>query len=481
MTILYKHFIQKAEKIHGDRYDYSLVKYKNNKTKVKIICPVHGVFEQTPGNHINLKHICPKCSYETRNESKKLTTEQFIEKAKTVHGDKYDYSLVKYKNARTKVKIICTDHGVFEQIPNSHLKNHGCPKCKYKKLSSLNIDNNDLFVKKSNTIHNNKYDYSLVEYKTTWDKVKIICPVHGVFEQTPNAHIQGQGCPKCACIISKQETELQSFISSLDIECIFNDRQLITPYELDIVIPSYNIAIEYNGLYWHGEQQGKGSKYHLNKYNLCKEKGYRLIQIWENEWLFKQDIVKSILINALGKTPHKIHGRKCRIIEVKPKEARSFYNENHIQGFKGGRHIGLKYNDKLVSLMTIDSRGELQRFVNKKYHNVYGAFSKLLKSFINEGYNSIYTFADLRWFTGNVYEKNGFEYVYHVKPRYNWFKDLDIYHRRYFQKKNIERYYNKGELSYFNPDKTEYQNMLANGYDRIWDCGKIKFIRSIYE
>ena len=467
-------FIQKAKSIHGNKYDYSLVKYINNKTKIKIICPEHGIFEQTPGNHTNLKHICPKCSYTNRNKHKRLKIEDFIKKSRKIHNDKYDYSFVVYKNLRSKVKIVCPIHGIFEQTAGSHIQNHGCPKCKYEKLRSKYNYTAEDFVDISKKIHGNKYDYSLVKYINNKTKIKIICPEHGIFEQTPDGHLnQKNNCPKCSCIISRQEIELQDWIKDF-ITIETNDRSIISPYELDIVIPEKKIAIEYNGLYWHSEGQGKDRKYHLNKYLDCKDKGYRLITIWENEWVFKQDIVKSIILNAIGIHNQKIHGRKCIIQDISAKEARPFYNDNHIQGFKGGKHKGLYYQNELVSLMTIDARNELQRFVNKKYTIVHGAFSKLLKSF---NLNNIYTFADIRYFTGDVYEKNGFNYDKTIPPRFYYTKQLKIFHRRTFQKKNIEKKFKQGELNYYNPDKTEYQNMLINKYDRIWDNGKIKFIQ----
>jgi hypothetical protein len=187
MTIETKKFIEKSIKIHGDKYDYFLVNYKNNKTKVKIICPIHGVFEQTPNKHLS-KHGCSKC-----NKKYKPTTKEFIEKSIKIHGDKYDYSLVNYKNNKTKVKIICPIHGVFEQTPSNHINmGQKCPKC------SKNVPTTKDFVEKSIKIHGDKYDYSLVNYKNSKTKVKIICPIHGVFEQTPYAHVdKKQSCPIC--------------------------------------------------------------------------------------------------------------------------------------------------------------------------------------------------------------------------------------------------------------------------------------------
>jgi len=179
-------FIEKSTEIHGNKYDYSLVEYKNNRTKVKIICPIHGIFEQVPDKHKNRKRGCPKCG-----GTSKLTTEDFINKSKEIYGDKYDYSLTEYVDAHTKVKIIYNGE-IFEQIPSSHLKGHMTSKINKNEILKMN------FIKKSNKIHNNKYDYSLVDYKnTTSNQIKIICPIHGIFEQFPISHLDGIGCFKC--------------------------------------------------------------------------------------------------------------------------------------------------------------------------------------------------------------------------------------------------------------------------------------------
>jgi len=184
-------FIIDARKIHDDKYNYSLVQYKNSNTKIKIICPEHGVFEQKPNNHLNGNN-CPKCS------CKYKSIDKFIKEAKEVHSDKYDYSLVKYRNAHTKVKIICPVHGIFEQTPNHHIQGQGCKKCSYISLSNERKKDINQFIKDAYCKHGNKYNYSLVQYKNNKTKVKIICPVHGVFEQETSSHLQGCGCPKCA-------------------------------------------------------------------------------------------------------------------------------------------------------------------------------------------------------------------------------------------------------------------------------------------
>jgi len=465
-------FIQKAREVHRDKYDYSLVEYENNTTKVKIICPIHGIFEQIPDKHIRGVG-CHRCG--CRN-NQKLNTKDIIQKAREVHGDKYDYSLVEYRNCKTKIKIICPTHGVFEQYAYIHLRGHGCLQCKGKKISNTKKSlgkTTEQFIEEAKSVHGDKYDYSSTTYNRAHDRIKIICPIHGVFEQSPTNHLQPNGCPKCACAVSRQETELQEWISSIiDIEV--RNRSIISPYELDVVIPSKKIAIEYNGLYWHSEQQGKCRNYHLLKHQLCEEAGYRLIQIWENEWEEKKDIVKSIILSAIGIYERKIGARQCKVEDIDITTARQFYDDNHIQGFKGGKHKGLFYKGKLVSMMTIYNN-ILERFVSKCGYRIIGAFSKLLKSFnINK---SIVTFSDLRYFTGDVYRKNGFTFLYNSDPNYFYFNtDRQLHSRVSFQKHKL-----KDKLEVFDPNLTEYQNMLNNGYHRIWDCGNAKFVMESYD
>lgn len=180
-------FIEKAKLKHGETYDYSKVEYIGSSTKVCIICKTHGEFWQVASCHLS-ENGCPKCAGKTKS-----TTEEFIKKAKNVHGNKYDYSKVNYINSRIKIKIICPEHGEFEQIPNSHLSGHNCPKC----VGGVNL-NTESFIEKSKIIHDEKYNYNEVNYINCFNKVKIICPIHGIFIQNPHTHLCGSGCPKCA-------------------------------------------------------------------------------------------------------------------------------------------------------------------------------------------------------------------------------------------------------------------------------------------
>lgn len=191
-------FIAKAKAVHGDRYDYSRVVYIDSVTPVCIVCPEHGEFKQRPAMHLSGTG-CPGCANERVRKSLSDTRESFIEKARRVHGDKYDYSLVKYTGSDRKVTIICPIHGEFQQTPHSHISGQECPVCGRLKSDENRKKGLQYFLDQAHAIHGDKYDYSKVDLKTRREKVTIICPIHGEFQQEPYNHtVQKQGCPKCA-------------------------------------------------------------------------------------------------------------------------------------------------------------------------------------------------------------------------------------------------------------------------------------------
>jgi hypothetical protein len=240
-----KYFIKKAQKIHGNLYDYSKVVYINNKTPVIIICPIHDEFFSTPNNHLQGKSGCPKCNI----GGNYLTLEDFIKKAKYIHGSKYDYSKVNYIGCYIKVIIICPIHGEFSQTPRSHLAGDGCLICSGKQRSTKEI-----FIERSKEIHGeNRYDYSKVIYINNHTKVIIICPIDGEFFSTPNNHLNKKsGCPICRS--SKGELFIDKMLKLLNViyekQKRFNDcRNPLTKHKLsyDFYIPQENLLIEFNG------------------------------------------------------------------------------------------------------------------------------------------------------------------------------------------------------------------------------------------
>lgn len=480
-------FIIKAKRVHGDKYDYSKVKYVNNSTKVCIICPEHGEFWQTPSNHLQ-GFRCPECGKKINALKHSNTTSDFIEKARKVHGDKYDYSKVEYVNNSRKVCIICPIHGEFWQRPGNHLSGWGCNKCGYDRTSEKEKSTTEEFIRKSRKIHGDKYDYSLVDYSGNNIPVKIKCSLHGIFEQKPDKHLIGHGCPKCGQIEPKCENEIADFISNyFNVER--RNRIIIAPKELDIYIREKNIAVEYNGLYWHTEEYGKGKRYHLDKLEACKKHGIKLIQIFEDEYVNHKNLVYEKLKHLIGiadNTKIKVSARNTRIQEITKDEAKEFLNTFHIQGFVSSTvYLGCYNDESLIGVMTFKCENrtnggwELTRFATDYNYICRGVGGKLFKYFIrNYDATTVKSFADRRWTIdefNNMYTKIGFVFEKYTNPDYRYFRSVDGVERQHkfgFRKQKLHKKYGL-PLS-----MTEDEMTKELGYARIWDCGLIKYIWS---
>lgn len=242
-------FLRKAILKHGKKFDYSLVEYVNSTTKIKIICPVHGIIEQSPSSHLHKLCGCRDCGFEYRYKSRTKNTDEFIQQANIIHDFKFDYSKVEYVHGKRHVIIICKNGHEFKQTPNSHLKGFGCPNCYYARMGDRNRLKLSEFIYRSNLIHDCKYDYTSSVYKSNKQKIEIICPIHGLFKQRPSNHMQGAGCPKCKTYRNelKLYNKLVKHFPHIEINHQFSpewlDRQVF-----DIYIPKFNIAIEYNGI-----------------------------------------------------------------------------------------------------------------------------------------------------------------------------------------------------------------------------------------
>lgn len=249
MTKSIEQFIEEARKIHGEKYNYSKVDYKNNKTKVEIICPKHGSFYQQPKSHLQ-KNGCAKCKTKSLND--------FLEQAYLKHKSKYDYSKVDYKNKDEKIEIICRTHGSFLQAPYAHLRGQGCSSCKFdeKRLGK------DEFIRRSKLVHGDKYDYSCVEFSSVKEKVKIICNNHGEFNQIAHDHQYGVGCPKCKS--SKGEKAIREILKKYNISFLeqkeFEDCKYIRVLPFDFLIEEKKMLIEFQGEH-HFPPKHKGRMY----------------------------------------------------------------------------------------------------------------------------------------------------------------------------------------------------------------------------
>lgn len=245
-----KQFIEKAKAIHGDKYDYNKTNYINNIDKVVIKCKTHGYFYQRPSNHL-MGNGCRKCSSEQSSKNQRLSNTEIINRANIIHNNKYNYDKLDYVSSTKKITVTCPLHGDFQQYMNSHLQGFGCKKCAVEKNKEFMRDSLEEMLKKFNSVHGYKFDYSCVNYLKSTSKVCIICKKHGKFWQTPKAHIQGQGCP--ICNESKGEILIDNILKSNDI--IFKREYKIPgikekynkEYEYDFYLIKYNLLIEFHG------------------------------------------------------------------------------------------------------------------------------------------------------------------------------------------------------------------------------------------
>ena len=405
-----------------------------------------------------------------------LKNKQLLEKMKHTNNEKYGTNFV-FENKEIKEKIKNT------LIKNYNLDHYSKTE-EYKKTQKINyykrLFETDRLKSKVLPL------FSFEEFNNYTDRANFKClKCNGIFTD----HLKNGKIPRCYnCFpplsgTSKYEIEIIDFIKSKLTNAIIiqSDRTQIHPYELDIYLPEYNLAIEFNGLYWHSESQGKDVSYHINKTILCKEKGIQLIHIFEDEWINKVDIIKSMICNKLKLNDTKIYARKCEIQNVNYDISSQFLENNHIQGaIKSNINLGLYYNQELVSLLTLGHSRfnsnydyEIHRFCNLKNTNVIGGFSKLIKYFQKLNTGSIITYADLRYGTGDVYLNNGFKFLYRSKPNYFYFKSSECkrYSRHKFQKHKL-----KNILQEYDSELSEYQNMQLNDYERIWDCGNNVYV-----
>ena len=286
---------------------------------------------------------------------------------------------------------------------------------------------------------------------------------------------------------SWNQDDVAQYIRNLVPDVVIGNRQIIGPLELDIYSPHHSIAVEYNGLYWHSEHSPGNNitkDYHLTKTEMCSAKGIRLIHIFEDEWINNKPIVQSILSSVFGGPKAVLYARKCNIKHIDAVTCNKFLKENHLQGAdRASVRLALEINNTIVSVMTFGKsrfdkscQWELIRFCNALNTSVVGGASRLFKHFIaNYKPESISTYSDRRWFTGEVYNSLGFKFIGYTPPNHFYVNKrtgcAERFNRMGFQKHKLA-----SKLDVYDPGITELANMKNNGYGRIWDCGNFKFI-----
>lgn len=557
-------FIEKAKLAHGNKFDYSKVNYIDSQTKVIIICPLHGEFEQKPNKHLSGQG-CPLC-----NKKQAIEYPIYEERFPLIEGKKYivsdlqgDFTTDDYRN---KSGVITTylketyniESGMSSFKERNYFKTYNrywweeyleiklvddikkqtikCPYCDWETIDMNN--QSGMMITHFKKVHGKQLEDVLKEHpelKEYFSNTKsidlrsedeyVVCQICGKKLGSVNhSHLKKHGITKSDYILkyrtptlsqvvyqqcvsqalhmnevngekdgtdlftSASEKEIKKHLTSLGIANTKN-RSILSGKELDIYIPSHNIAIEYNGCKWHTEWFGKKDRvYHYNKLVECNEKGVRLIHLFEDEYMYHKEIVLSKIEHILGihKDLPVISARKCTITKISKPECDAFLNINHIQGeTNASAYYGAKYENTLVAVMTFTkcegTTFALSRFATDNHFLVSGIANRLLKRFIKEYKpNKIISFADRRWtidLENNLYTKLGFVLESCTKPDYRYYNEkvdkFKRFHKFGFRKQILNKKYG------LPLNMTEEEMVKELGYDRIWDCGLAKYVLNV--
>lgn len=440
----------------------------NNKPDyIKCACGNNVSFNKNwqDGYRYGCSSICTQKNPQTKEKRKKTCLKVYGTDNVAKNED------IKLKIEKTNIEIYGTKSTFqSEEVKLKWRKNmldkHGVDH--YFKTTEFKTKAKKYYLEKWGVVHQSLvYDIQQKIQNTCLDK-------YGV-----NSYLKTQHAKDSVKVINRSsyEYELSDWLTSLNIKHVM-DSNLISPLKLDIFIESAKLAIEFNGLWWHNEYY-KDKKYHLNKTNLCEEKGVSLLHIWEDDWLNRKEVYKSIILNKIGIIEDRIYARKCELVyDLSNDDVSSFLNANHVQGYcKYSTSIGLKVNNELISLMTFGWRSinakreyELLRFVNKKNISVIGSATKLFTNFIknNKDIDCVSTYSDISMFGGGVYSKMGFNRIGNSGINYWWVVDGIRRHRFTYNKSKLVK---QG----FDPLKTEVEIMHSRGYYRVYGCGQDKW------
>lgn len=267
----FNNYLMKFKEKHGDKYDYSKVIYLNKRTKIKIICPIHGPFYQLPGNHVN--RGCLLCGHISKGHNNTIRYEEFLKKSIESHDIKYEYIIDSYKGAKYKVDIICPIHGEFKQLAFHHMNGANCIECDRRRRDKNQTLTQDEAINKLISIHGKKYDYSKVKYINYKSKIVIICQEHGEYTKTYSQHSIGRGCSKCD--MSLGERKIFKYLNDNNTNFIsektFPDCKNINVLSFDFYIPSLNTCIEFDGIQHFESIEYFGGNDRFNYMKKCDE------------------------------------------------------------------------------------------------------------------------------------------------------------------------------------------------------------------
>jgi hypothetical protein len=482
----------------SSRYDFSNAVYKGSLERIgPVRCPDHGEFSQYAAQ-FRKGRGCPQCGAEQRTKSQRMSPDRFFYEVSEKHGGKYTYQN-DYVRMADYIYPICPKHGEFRIRALKHYYNgQGCGRCeqeakktrilKYRHLSAESKRSNyeAKLYSRCREVHGDRYTYPEQPYPGARGKLRIVCALHGEFEQAVHEHLRGKGCPSCGAYTPRWEADLSGALRIAGFEVVQNAR-ILGNQEIDIYLPERKFGIELHGLRWHTERT-RHKNYHHDKWALADSMGIRLIQVFEDEWNNKQDIVLKRIDAMLGRAPT-YAARKCTMRVVDSPEAREFMDRTHIQGAtRHGAHYGLDYEGRLTAVASfcpkrgggLTPTGEPDAWEVLRYASegrVRGGFSRLMKAFVRDhGPEELISYCDLRYGDGGLYRACGFQLDGLSQPDYWWVPDgrVERVPRYKTQKHKLK---DIPELAlHCQPGMSERQVCQAAGWERIFGVGSQRWI-----
>jgi len=467
-------FIEKAKKAHeGRNYDYSKVKYESSIAPVEIICPIHGSFFQGPNNHV-FGDKCPSCAKINADNSFRLSEEEIYERVYEVHGDKYEYDFSNYQNMTSKINIKCSVHGWFKQDLANHLSGTNCPECSF---GALRVPIEEI-MRRAKHIHGEKYDYSQVDFSAFREKVKIICPKHGVFMQSLYVHTNAKaGCPSCAITVSNFEFWVKSVVEKASN--LFATKHIMKNRKhIDVLVDK--VGFEANGLIFHTEVSLYGNvkpfDYHQNKTIQAASEGITLYHIFEDEYRFKKEAVEAKIYRLFNNDSIFKELGSHTIEETAKETLDDFCNRFGFELFtdKPIRESGSDFNvvvressngDILlgvgVETRGLDGEKRVTAFVENPQYNIPQEIKKQVLDYIVEKIGDGITISiPITWFPkaeDTIFFDYGFVKETQIEPQFYYFSET-IFNKRFFQGEELDQ---------------------EGDFNKIWNCGyhKLKYIK----
>ena len=481
------------------RYDFSKAQYAGALTRIEgVVCPDHGVFSQYAAQ-FRKGRGCPQCGAAQRTQTRRTPAEEFFERVAQVHGDCYDYTHTKFTQMNANITVRCAVHGDFTISANKHLyRKQGCGKCEmdakrkrivqYRHLSAAAKVSNTAqdFFARCAAAHESRYTYPKQEYQGAKEKIRVVCPDHGEFEQAAWAHLSGKGCFQCGAADPQWERDIVRYVQQLGFT---PERSLpvLGGRHIDILVADKKVGIELHGLYWHTESR-RHKTYHREKWEAATAAGLRLLQVFEDEWKDKRTVVESRIAAVLG-VGSRYDARKCSVEVLEPGIAREFLTAHHIQGAgTASAYYGLRFDGALVAVASFGKarsgamtgaqqpdQWEVIRYAS--IGRVRGGFTRLLKRFIADfAPKEIISYCDLRYGDGRLYQAAGFNLHSVTEPDYWWVPPGRVQRvARYMtQKHKLAAHPVLGK--HYAANKSEAEICAAAGWERIYGVGNQKWV-----